>query len=116
MNIYKELSLPAQLEANSFYIISDDDYAKLYITTNDGTATKIIFDKDITSEIIVSKLLEYTENDSKLLVVDTIEQMNNLQPDSNRLILVNDILYSYNKEYDEYKLVVNELNFTLSEW
>lgn len=116
MNIYKELSLPTELESNAIYIVADNNYAKLYITSNDGSSTKIVFGKDESIELIQSKLLEYTDSDSNLLVVDTIEQMNNLTLDSNRLILVNDILYSYNKNDNEYVLINNEIDFVTSEW
>lgn len=88
-SIYKENSLPAQLNANSFYCIpstTNPDFVEIYITNSTGTSAKRVPTQSDISDMISSALSGFTT----IQIVENIAARNALSPNKSIFVLVLD--------------------------
>ena len=93
LKIYKETSLPAVLDSNSLYFLSDNDLLKIYMTGSDASVVMNVIDKETVDTLIASALEDYTPGtggSASIQVVDDIATRDLLEPEESIIVLVLD--------------------------
>lgn len=121
--------LPSQLEADSFYYVSNGDYAESYVTDSAGTA-KAVGNTVMVNQLVTSALASWESTRDSIEIVADIEARDALidSIDRNVLILVIDAsadstvdsgsaLYAYDSNNDEvYKVAEYESMDVTLQW
>lgn len=129
IKFYKVATLPAQLEGDAFYYVSNGPVAESYLTTSDGTA-KALGNTAMINQLIVEALADFEAGGNALSIVADIAARDALIAGAvgNLMILVVDAsadpsvdagsaLYAYAKTTDTvYKLAEYESMDVVIQW